>query len=76
MTVALITIDPRDLPDDALMTALMACEACARQPYKQERMPRRANEWRADAGHLISGMSLAAEAWRRGLISASEQEAQ
>ena len=71
--MALITIDPRDLPSDALLDALRACEIKAKELGRQHRSDINRAVFGND-GHITSGMALIAEAWRRGLISAPAKE--
>ena len=71
--MALITIDPKDLPNDALLDALRACEIKAKELGRQHRSDGNRAVFGND-GHITSGMALIAEAWRRGLISAPAKE--
>ena len=71
--MALITIDPKDLPSDALLDALRACEIKSEELGRQHRDESNRAVFGND-GHISAGMALIAEAWRRGLISAPAKE--
>lgn len=67
-----ININPEDLPDEAILTALRACEQLADRNRKRQPPHMR---FGITSGEIKAGRALIAEAWYRGLISAPEPEA-